>query len=63
GVDGHRGDIITLKTSKTLAAWHGRVHVTDEDIEVAAGLALPHRMRRQPFEEIGKGRREGGYAG
>ncbi|HEB76543.1 MAG TPA: magnesium chelatase ATPase subunit I [Nitrospirae bacterium] len=63
GVDGHRGDIITLKTAKTLAAWHGRVHVTDEDIEVAAGLALPHRMRRQPFEEIGKGRRERGYAG
>jgi len=54
GVDGHRGDIITLKTAKTLSAWHGRTRVTDEDIEAAAGLALPHRMRRQPFEEIGK---------
>ncbi len=53
-VDGHRGDIIILKTAKTLAAYHGRREVMPEDIETAAGLALPHRVRRKPLQEIGK---------
>ncbi|MDR2441914.1 MAG: ATP-binding protein [Deltaproteobacteria bacterium] len=52
GVDGHRGDIIILKAAKTLAAWHGRSKVEDSDIEAAAELALPHRVRRQPLMEI-----------
>ena len=54
GVDGHRADVITLKTARALAAWNGRSEVTEEDIDIAAQLALPHRMRRLPFEEIGK---------
>lgn len=52
GVDGHRGDIIMLKTAKTLAAYHGRTRVLREDIEEAAGFALPHRVRRQPMQDI-----------
>ena len=52
GVDGHRGDIIMLKTAKTLAAYEGRSQVTSEDIQTAAELALPHRIRRQPMMEI-----------
>jgi magnesium chelatase subunit I len=55
GVDGHRGDIITLKTAKTLAAYQGRTEVTEEDVAAAAELTLPHRVRRQPFQEIGEG--------
>jgi len=54
GVDGHRGDIIMLKTAKTLAAWHGRSEVVSADIELAAELVLPHRVRRQPLQEIGE---------
>ena len=42
-----------MKTAKTLAAYHGRREVMPEDIEAAAGLALPHRVRRQPLQEIG----------
>ena len=53
GIDGHRGDIITLKTAKTLAAWSGREDVAPHDVETAAELSLPHRMRRQPFGEMG----------
>jgi magnesium chelatase subunit I len=53
GIDGHRGDIITLKTAKTLAAWQGRTQVEFQDVDIAAELALPHRMRRQPFSEMG----------
>jgi len=51
-VDGHRGDIIILKTAKTLAAYEGRAEVTSKDIETAATLALPHRVRRQPLQDI-----------
>lgn len=52
GVDGHRGDIITQKTAKTIAAYEGRKEVLPEDIEKAVQLTLPHRVRRQPFQEI-----------
>lgn len=52
GVDGHRSDIIMLKASKTLAAWHGRAQVQPEDVQEAAELALAHRIRRQPFENV-----------
>ncbi len=52
GVDGHRGDIIMLKTAKTLAALHGRDRVTPDDIEEAAQFVLPHRVRRQPLQDI-----------
>ncbi len=52
GVDGHRGDIVTVKAARTVAAYEGRSSVDPEDIERAAELALPHRVRRQPFEDI-----------
>lgn len=52
GVDGHRGDIIMLKAAKTLAAYRGREDVTRDDIEEAAQYVLPHRVRRQPLQEI-----------
>lgn len=53
GVDGHRGDIIMMKAAKTLAAFDNRRQVRRSDVEEAAELALPHRMRRQPLMEIG----------
>jgi magnesium chelatase subunit D len=52
GVDGHRADLTILETARTHAAWSGRVSLGVEDIRIAAELALPHRMRRQPFSEI-----------
>jgi magnesium chelatase subunit D len=51
GVDGHRADIFMLKTAITLAAWHGRQDVGLDDVREAAALALPHRLRRQPFRD------------
>jgi magnesium chelatase subunit I len=50
-VDGHRADITILKTAITLAAFLGRKTVAGNDILQAARLALPHRLRRAPFEE------------
>ncbi len=52
GVDGHRGDIIMMKTAKTLAAVHGRKEVTAADVEEAARFVLPHRLRRQPLQDV-----------
>ena len=52
GVDGHRGDIVTLKTAKAYAAYNGRDEVQLEDIGIAATLALPHRVRRTPFDGV-----------
>ncbi len=52
GVDGHRGDIIIMKTAKTIAAYEGRMEVEQGDIDKAAMLALPHRIRRQPLQDI-----------
>lgn len=52
GVDGHRADLTILETARTHAAWSGRTSLTDEDIQLAAELALPHRLRRQPFADV-----------
>lgn len=51
GVDGHRADIIMVKTAHTIAAWNQRHVVTANDVYEAAELVLPHRMRRLPFDE------------
>ena len=52
-VDGHRADIATLKTALTIAALQGRLEIIADDIYRAARLALPHRLRRRPFEDVG----------
>ena len=53
GVDGHRADIVMMKTAKTLAAYYQRKEVTEEDVKEAAELVLLHRMRRKPFQDTG----------
>ena len=53
GVDGLRGDLVTAKTARALAAWDGRDVVDLEDVKRAALLALSHRRRRGPFEQPG----------
>lgn len=51
-VNGHRADITMLKTAMTAAAYEGRRETTRADVLEAAKFALPHRMRRRPFEEV-----------
>lgn len=51
GTDGHRSDLTLVKTALAFAALDGKRTAAREHVEKAAGLALPHRMRRQPFEE------------
>jgi magnesium chelatase subunit D len=53
GVDGLRGDLVTARTARALAAWDARDEVLMEDVKRAALLALAHRRRRGPFEQPG----------
>lgn len=50
-VDGHRADIVILKTAIANAAFNNREKVNRIDILVGAELALPHRLKRQPFQD------------
>lgn len=50
-VDGHRSDLVILKTARAHAAFEGRTAITDRDIALAAELALPHRIKRGPFHQ------------
>ncbi len=51
GVDGHRPDLVVLKTARAHAALRGCRQVTSDDILLAAELTLPHRLKRHPLEE------------
>ena len=42
-----------IKTARALAALEGREEAGEGDLRRAAALALPHRLRRAPFEEAG----------
>lgn len=52
-VDGMRADLVVARTAVAHAAWRGAHTVEEEDIRVAAELALPHRRRRDPFDDPG----------
>ncbi|OBG99087.1 hypothetical protein A5697_14525 [Mycobacterium sp. E3251] len=52
-VDGMRADLVVARTAAAHAAWRGATSVEEQDVRVAAELALPHRRRRDPFDEPG----------
>ncbi|MCV7193871.1 VWA domain-containing protein [Mycolicibacterium brumae] len=52
-VDGMRADLVVARTAVAHAAWRGADEVDAADIRVAAELALPHRRRRDPFDDPG----------
>ncbi|XP_059435859.1 magnesium-chelatase subunit ChlI, chloroplastic [Corylus avellana] len=54
-VDGLRGDIVTNRASKALAALKGRDTVTPEDIATVIPNCLRHRLRKDPLESIDSG--------
>ncbi|KAK1424771.1 hypothetical protein QVD17_20109 [Tagetes erecta] len=54
-VDGLRGDIVTNRAAKALAALKGRDQVTSEDIAVVIPNCLRHRLRKDPLESIDSG--------
>lgn len=51
GVDGHRADLTLVKAAMASAALRGREEVGREDVVRVSKLVLPHRMRRNPFQD------------
>ena len=56
-VDGLRGDIVTNRAARALAAFEGRKEVTEEDISRVVSTALRHRLRKDPLEQVDSGDR------
>lgn len=54
-VDGLRGDIVTNRAAKAIAAFEGRTEVTVDDIRRVITLCLRHRLRKDPLETIDSG--------
>jgi Mg-chelatase subunit ChlI len=50
-IDGHRADLVILKTARAHAAFEGRRQVNRDDILMAIELAIPHRLKRGPFSD------------
>jgi Mg-chelatase subunit ChlI len=50
-VDGHRADLVILRGAQAHAALQGRTDISDQDIILAAELALPHRIKARPFQD------------
>jgi magnesium chelatase subunit D len=50
GVDGVRGDLVTARAARALAALDSAEEATEEHVRRAAALALPHRRRRDPLD-------------
>jgi magnesium chelatase subunit I len=54
-VEGLRGDIVSTRAAKALAAFECREEVTLNDIKRTITLCLRHRLRRDPMESINSG--------
>jgi Mg-chelatase subunit ChlI len=50
-VEGHRADLVILKTARAHAAFEGRKTLQERDIALAAELALPHRLRKDVLQQ------------
>ena len=51
-VPGQRAELAMLRAARAHAALEGREAITAEDIALAASLALPHRLKRDPLEPM-----------
>ncbi|MEB3272049.1 MAG: magnesium chelatase ATPase subunit I [Synechococcus sp.] len=56
-VDGLRGDIVTNRAARALAAFEGRCEVTEDDVARVVACCLRHRLRKDPLETIDSGDR------
>lgn len=54
-VDGLRGDIVTNRAAKALAAYNNRSEVTLEDVKKIIKLCLRHRLRKDPLDSVDSG--------
>ncbi len=58
GVDGHRADLTLIKAASAYTATQGRTVVKPSDVAHVSKLVMPHRMRRNPFQDSNLNTRE-----
>ena len=56
-VDGLRGDIVTNRAARAIAAFEGRKEVSEEDVARVVSCSLRHRLRKDPLEQVDSGDR------
>jgi magnesium chelatase subunit I len=56
-VDGLRGDIVTNRAARALAALEGSDEVSDDDVARVVTCCLRHRLRKDPLEAVDSGER------
>ena len=56
-VDGLRGDIVTNRAARALAAFENRREVSEEDVARVISCSLRHRLRKDPLEQVDSGDR------
>ncbi len=56
-VDGLRGDIVTNRAARALAAFERRTDVSEDDVARVASCCLRHRLRKDPLEQVDSGDR------
>jgi magnesium chelatase subunit I len=57
GTDGVRGELTLVRAARAAAALEGDAEVGDRHVRRVAPLALRHRLRRGPLDEVGSGAR------
>ena len=57
GTDGLRGELVTIRSARALAALEGADTVDSTHVRAVAPMALGHRLRRDPLEGGGSGPR------
>jgi magnesium chelatase subunit I len=54
-IDGLRGDIVTNRAAKAIAALEQKTTVTVQEIQKVLPLCLRHRLRKDPLESVDSG--------
>ncbi len=57
GIDGLRGELTLVRASRALAALEDAPAITREHLRRVSLLALRHRLRRSPLDDVGSGAR------
>jgi magnesium chelatase subunit I len=53
GTDGLRGELTLIRAARAAASLDGELEVSDRQLRRVATLALRHRLRRNPLDEVG----------
>jgi magnesium chelatase subunit I len=53
GTDGLRGELTLIRAARAAASLEGATETGEQHLKLVAALALRHRLRRDPLDEVG----------